>query len=75
MSSHLGRELSRRDDLESLAYIFIYFLKGSLPWQDEKAKTRLEKYDKVLESKTSTPADILCRGLPSKINNFLNHFL
>ena len=64
VSSHLQRELSRRDDLESLAYIFIYFLKGVLPWQDEKAKTRLQKYDKVLEIKTSTPADILCESLP-----------
>jgi len=67
INSHLGRELSRKDDLECMAYILIYFLKGRLPWQNQKAKTRQEKYEKVLEIKTSIPADVLCKGLPCNI--------
>ena len=39
IGAHLGKELSRRDDLESLGYIIIYFLKGKLPWTNLNEKT------------------------------------
>ena len=67
INTHLGIEQSRRDDMEALGYIFMYFLKGMVPWQGLRAKTKAQKYEKISEKKLSTPVEELCRGTPGKI--------
>lgn len=57
-------EQSRRDDIESLGYVLMYFNRGTLPWQGLKAATKRQKYDKISEKKMSTPIDELCAGYP-----------
>ena len=66
INTHLGIEQSRRDDMEALGYIFMYFLKGAVPWQGLKAKTKAQKYEKISEKKLSTPVEELCKGAPCK---------
>jgi len=51
LNTHLGYEQSRRDDLEGLAYVMLYFLKGKLPWQGLAARTKNEKYEKIKDCK------------------------
>ncbi|KIM71212.1 hypothetical protein PILCRDRAFT_83007, partial [Piloderma croceum F 1598] len=67
--SRLGMELGQRDDLESLAYILIYFLGGLLPWQGLGYQSR----DLVAESKQETSTFDLCHALPVKLHALLNY--
>ena len=46
-----GLRQGRKDDLESLCYMLIYFFLGKLPWQDIKAESDREKYKKLLNEK------------------------
>lgn len=73
INAHLGIEQSRRDDLESLGYIMLYFLRGSLPWQDLKAATKEEKYNCIMKKKMETSVESLCRGLPNEFVRYLNY--
>ena len=69
----LGIEQSRRDDMESLGYVLMYFNRGSLPWQGFKAATKKQKYEKISEKKMSTPVEVLCKGFPAEFAMYLNY--
>jgi len=73
VNTHLGIEQSRRDDLESIGFILIYFLKGTLPWQGLQAKTKDDKYNKIKEKKISTTIEALTRGLPEEFSTYLQY--
>ena len=67
INSHMGLELGRRDDLESLAYVLLYFLWGFLPWQ------ALRKKKAILESKRTIATHKLFLGLPVEFHTFFEH--
>ena len=73
LNSHKGIRQSRRDDLESMIYILIYFLKGKLPWQDVKAKQKEERHKLITDIKSSVTIESLCENLPSEFAELLTY--
>ena len=73
INTHLGIEQARRDDIEALGYILVYFMRGNLPWQGLKARTVKEKYEKIKEKKISTSLDTLCQGMPDEFKTFIQY--
>lgn len=71
LNTHLGIEQSRRDDLESMIYCLIYFMKGKLPWQGLPGKTRDEKYHMIRKYKESISIHELCSDTPKEIMELL----
>jgi hypothetical protein len=59
--------------MESLGFVLMYFLRGSLPWQGLKATTKKQKYQRILERKQATHPDQLCRGYPSEFRDYFAH--
>jgi serine/threonine protein kinase len=73
INSHLGIELSRRDDLESLGYMLLYFLKGKLPWQGIPADNKHDKYAMIGKMKQECPITELCAGIPQVFHDYLSY--
>ena len=69
INTHLGIEQSRRDDLETIAYMLIQFAKGKLPWQGLNIKDNdPNKLDRIIEVKLCTSVEALCDGLPGLLD-------
>ena len=68
-----GCEQSRRDDLEAIGYVLLYFLRGSLPWQGLHVNKGEDRYKKILQKKKGTSAEDLCKGFPNEFVEYVNY--
>ena len=66
-------EQSRRDDLESVGYVLMYFLRGNLPWQGLKIKSKEDRYKKILDKKKETTSEQLCKNFPDEFREYLEY--
>jgi len=73
VNNHLGIEQSRRDDMESIGYVLIYFARGQLPWQGLKANTKKQKYQKIMDKKMGTSIGTLTKQLPEELRKYLEY--
>ncbi len=78
LNSHHGIQMSRRDDLEEIAYSLIYFMKGRLPWQDFKVNSEEDEEEeeackKIMEMKEKISPEELCQNLPVEFLTLLKY--
>tara|TARA_B100000795_G_C22761702_1_gene423886 strand:- start:120 stop:1343 length:1224 start_codon:yes stop_codon:yes gene_type:complete len=73
IGAHRGDSTSCANDLESLAYMMMYWLRGSLPWSGLKAKSSVEKYEKIMQKKLQVPLKELCKNHPSQMIDFIKY--
>ena len=73
INTHLGQEQSRRDDLETIGHLLLYFLRGSLPWQGLPGKNKVEKYENIKQKKLSVTVEELCKGYPDEFRDYMNY--
>ena len=66
-------EQSRRDDMESVGYVIMYFLRGNLPWQGLKIKSKEDKYKKILDKKKETSSKDLCMNFPDEFREYVEY--
>ncbi|XP_067120337.1 uncharacterized protein [Centruroides vittatus] len=73
INTHEGIEQSRRDDLQSLGYVIIYFLTGTLPWERVKKPTKQQKYEEIAHLKKVCSIEELCKNHPKQIATYMKY--
>lgn len=73
INCHRGIQQARRDDLESVSYLLIYFLRGSLPWQGLRFPKSDTRYEHICKVKVESSPAALAAGFPSQFGRFVEY--
>lgn len=73
INAHCRHSQSRRDDLEAMGHVFMYFLRGNLPWQGVKATQNDQRYEMMCEKKQATRIEDLCKDYPGEFAEYLKY--
>ncbi|KAG6836710.1 hypothetical protein H0H93_004687 [Arthromyces matolae] len=71
--SHEGYQLTRRDDLESLAYVLLALIRGGLPWKAFHSVRIFNPKNQVLHKKRNWPGARLGAGQHPCFGEFLDY--
>ena len=72
INSMNGGAISRRDDMQSLGYIFVYMMLGTLPWKSCATSNKSESFNAIRATKMATSVTELCSMLPSEFLTYMN---
>ncbi|CAE7233404.1 CKL1 [Symbiodinium necroappetens] len=70
---HQGCEPSRRDDLGSIGYVLLYFLRGKLPWQGINHRDKKKRKTRIGKRKAATSHQDLCKSFPKEFVQYLEY--
>jgi len=73
INTHVGYEQARRDDLETIGHVLLYFLRGSLPWQGLPGRSKTEKYNNIKRKKKEVTVEELCNNQPPEFKEFMQY--
>lgn len=73
LNTQLGIEQSRRDDLESIGLMLMYFNRGTLPWQGLQVKNKKDKYDLIKKIKVNSTPEVLCKEFNKEFSTYLTY--
>ena len=68
-----GGQQSRKDDLISIGYMIIFFMKKVLPWQLIKAKNMKERHILIYKMKKAYNLEKLCYSLPKQMIEYMKY--
>jgi hypothetical protein len=63
----------QRDDMESLGYMILYFLKDRLPWHGLRGESKQQIYQLIMDRKAGISLEELCSHVPEEFRKYMDY--